>query len=54
MPERIMAAGLRKTAELLNDNVIVKLSTDGVAKKSGMTYANFSDRTQAEAWLDEP
>ena len=54
MPERIMAAGLRKTAELLNDNVIVKLSTDGVAKKSGMTYANFFDRTQAEAWLDEP
>ena len=54
MQKRIMAAGLRKTAELLNDNVIVKLSTDGVAKKSGMTYADFSDRAEAEAWLDEP
>jgi len=54
MQKRIMAVGLRKTAELLNDNVIVKLSTDGVAKKSGMTYADFSDRAQAEAWLDEP
>ena len=53
MQKRIMAAGLRKTAELLNKNAIVSLSTDAVAKKSGMLKADFFDHTEAEAWLDE-
>lgn len=54
MQKRIMAAGLRKTAELLNKNAIVALSTEMVAKKSGMPKADFTDRAEAEAWLDEP
>ncbi len=53
LQKRIMAAGLRKTAELLNKNAILSLSTDAVAKKSGMLKADFFDRAEAEAWLDE-
>lgn len=51
--KRIMTAGLRKTAELLNKNAIVSLSIDAVAKKSGMLKADFFDGAEAEAWLDE-
>ena len=52
--EILMAAGLRKTAELLPaGSAITKLSVDNYSKQTGMQKSSFDNKKDAEAWLDQ-
>ena len=53
MQKILSDAGLRKTAELFSDDVIVRMTLDHIAKSSGMKKASFNNREKAEHWLDE-
>lgn len=45
--------GLRKTAELLEDNAAARMALKRYSKTSGMVQRSFIDQAEAEAWLDE-
>ena len=49
----VMAAGLRKTAELVGQDVITKMAVDRFSKESGMSKGTFDKKEEAEAWLDK-
>lgn len=49
----VMAAGLKKTAELVGQDVIAKMAIDQFSKQSGMQKGTFANKEEAEAWLDE-
>ena len=49
----VMAAGLKKTAELVGQDVIAKMAVDRFSKESGMYKGTFDNKEEAEAWLDE-
>ena len=48
----IMAAGLSKTAEIYGADIIAKMALDKSSKDSGMNKKVFSNKADAEAWLD--
>jgi hypothetical protein len=48
----LVAAGVRKTAELVPAGVIEQMALKRYAKESGMEKGSFEDLTEAEAWLD--
>ncbi len=49
----VVAAGLRKTAELVAQNVTIAMPLDRYAKTSGMQKRTFHTKSEADAWLDE-
>ena len=51
--KQAIAAGLKKTAEIVGEDVIAKMTVDRYAKESGMPKMTFSDKKEAEAWLDK-
>ncbi len=48
----LVDAGLAKTAEVLPQNVILKLQLQRHAESSKMTKKVFASKVEAEAWLD--
>lgn len=48
----LVAAGLRKTAELASSKPIEQSALRRYAKVSGMVKRNFEDQPEAEKWLD--
>ena len=44
--------GLKKTAELVGQDVIVQMAFDRFSRESGMPKGTFVDKQEAEAWLD--
>jgi len=49
----VVSAGLRKTAELVAQNVAISMPLNRYAKTSGMQRRTFHEREEAEVWLDE-
>lgn len=45
--------GLKKTAEVVNGNMITKMAINRYSRQSGMNKKIFHDRKKAETWLDE-
>lgn len=50
--QQIHAAGIVKAAEIIPEDVIVKMQFDHIGKQAGIPRRVFSDRTEAETWLD--
>lgn len=48
-----VAAGLKKTAEIVGEDIIAKMTVDRYAKESGMPKRTFDNKKDAETWLDE-
>jgi hypothetical protein len=49
----IIATGLKKTAELVGQDVIAKMALNQYSNQSGMQKGIFGNKEEAEAWLDE-
>lgn len=48
-----VAAGLKKMAELVGQDVLAKMTLDRISRVSGMNKSTFDNKKEAEAWLDE-
>ena len=48
-----IASGLSKTAEILPETTIEKLAVDRYSKITGMKKEWFTNKNEAEVWLDE-
>jgi len=44
--------GLSKTAEVMSENIVVRLALDRYSKTTGMAKKDFNTFKDAEAWLD--
>ena len=51
--EQTLSRGLIATAEILDHYAFARLTLDNISNNSGMPKSYFSNREQAEAWLDE-
>jgi hypothetical protein len=51
--EASVSAGMRKAAEILDSQVILKLQVEQVVEDQFVARKRFSDPKEAEAWLDE-
>ena len=49
----LVDAGLKKTAEVVGQDVITKMAVDRLSRESGMNKGTFGNKKEAEAWLDE-
>jgi hypothetical protein len=49
----VITTGLKKTAEVVSQDVITKMAIDHYSKQSGMHKGTFGNKEKAEAWLDE-
>jgi len=49
----VVAAGLKKTAEVVGQDVFAKMAVDHFSRESGMYKRTFDNKPEAEAWLDE-
>ena len=49
----LLEAGLKKTAELVGADAIVKMSLGRFSNESGMPKGTFDNKQEAEAWLDK-
>ncbi len=49
----LVAAGLSKTAEILGEDIIARMSVDRISRVSGMYKGTFDNWREAESWLDK-
>ena len=48
----VITSGLKRTAEVVSQDVIAKMALDRYSKRSGMQKGTFGNKDEAEAWLD--
>jgi hypothetical protein len=50
--QRLIAAGITKIAEILPENMILKMQFDTISERTDVQTKIFSNHREAEAWLD--